>query len=203
MMKMGHFSLFPSQGNTMDLYDLLAGVGNTPAANKVLTKEEVLAREPTDENKKVLSVSGGIPWTFRNNDARLVIENIKHCPVRWGACASHVKAEGFLFDESGKITGVVARVISLTDQVFEIKARLVINTTGPWSDKVRNLKRWWAAFTNASNQGVHLVVDSSKIKGFSNQSTSILVLETVVWSRSCHVKTKLTSERLTRTTLVT
>ena len=40
--------------------------------------------------------------------------------------ANHVKAEGFLFDESGKITGVVARDL-LTDKVFEIKARLVIN----------------------------------------------------------------------------
>ena len=44
-MRWGTFSLFRLKV-AMDLYDLLAGVSNTPAANKVLTKEEVLAREP-------------------------------------------------------------------------------------------------------------------------------------------------------------
>ena len=75
-----------------------------------------------------------------------------------------MKAEGFLFDESGKITGVVARDL-LTDQVFDIKARLVINTTGPWSDKVRNLSNKGTQFSQMRpTKGVHLVVDSSKIK---------------------------------------
>ncbi|RRA78562.1 glycerol-3-phosphate dehydrogenase/oxidase, partial [Streptococcus agalactiae] len=52
----------------------------------------------------------------------------------------------------------------LTDQVIDIKARLVINTTGPWSDTVRN-------FSNEGKQihqlrptkGVHLVVDRQKL----------------------------------------
>ena len=89
----------------MDLYDLLAGVSNTPAANKVLTKEEVLAREP--ELKQEGLVGGGVYLDFRNNDARLVIENIKRANQDRALIANHVKAEGFLFDESGKITGVV------------------------------------------------------------------------------------------------
>ena len=54
-----------------------------------------------------------------------MIENIKRANQDGALIANHVKAEGFLFDESGKITGVVARDL-LTDQVFEIKARLVI-----------------------------------------------------------------------------
>ena len=45
--------------------------------------------------------------TSRNNDARLVIENIKRANQDGALIANHVKAEGFLFDESGKITGVV------------------------------------------------------------------------------------------------
>ena len=39
------FSLFRLKV-AMDLYDLLAGVNNTAMANKVLTKEEVIEREP-------------------------------------------------------------------------------------------------------------------------------------------------------------
>ena len=56
---------------------------------------------------------------------------------------------------SGKITGIVARDL-LTDQVFEIKARLVINTTGPWSDKVRNLSNKGTQFSQMRpTKGVH------------------------------------------------
>ena len=155
------FSLFRLKV-AMDLYDLLAGVNNTPAANKVLSKEEVLEREP--ELKKEGLVGGGVYLDFRNNDARLVIENIKRANQDGALIANHVKAEGFLFDESGKITGVVARDL-LTDEAFEIKARLVINTTGPWSDKVRNLSNDGEQYSQMRpTKGVHLVVDSSKIK---------------------------------------
>ena len=155
------FSLFRLKV-AMDLYDLLAGVNNTPAANKVLSKEEVLEREP--ELKKEGLVGGGVYLDFRNNDARLVIENIKRANQDGALIANHVKAEGFLFDEAGKITGVVARDL-LTDEVFEIKARLVINTTGPWSDKVRNLSNDGEKYSQMRpTKGVHLVVDSSKIK---------------------------------------
>ena len=103
--------------------------------------------------------------------------------------ANHVKAEGFLFDESGKITGVVARDL-LTDQVFEIKARLVINTTGPWSDKVRNLSNKGTQFSQMRpTKGVHLVVDSSKIK-VSQPFTLTQVWVMAVWSLFSHVKTR-------------
>lgn len=155
------FSLFRLKV-AMDLYDLLAGVTNTPFANKVLTKQEVLEREP--DLKKEGLLGGGVYLDFRNNDARLVIENIKRANQDGALIASHVKAEGFLFDETGTITGVLARDL-LINETFEIKARLVINTTGPWSDKVRNLTNDGKHYHQMRpTKGVHLVVDSSKIK---------------------------------------
>ena len=45
------FSLFRLKV-AMDLYDLLAGVNNTPAANKVLSKEEVLERQPNLKKRR-------------------------------------------------------------------------------------------------------------------------------------------------------
>ncbi|TCD46615.1 glycerol-3-phosphate dehydrogenase/oxidase [Streptococcus sp. X16XC17] len=122
----------------MDLYDLLANVSNTPFANKVLSKEEILKRLPDLQEEGL--VGGGVYLDFRNNDARLVIENIKRANQDGALIASHVKAAGFLYDENGKVTGVTARDLS-TDQVLEMKARLVINTTGPWSDTVCNLEK--------------------------------------------------------------
>lgn len=155
------FSLFRLKV-AMDLYDLLAGVNNTDAANKVLTKAEVLEREPDLKTEGLLG--GGVYLDYRNNDARLVIENIKRANQDGALIANHVKAEDFLFDEAGQIIGVKARDL-LTGKSLAIRARLVINTTGPWSDEVRN-------FSNKGEQihqlrptkGVHLVVDSKKLK---------------------------------------
>ncbi|MFS1663102.1 type 1 glycerol-3-phosphate oxidase [Streptococcus sp. zg-JUN1979] len=154
------FSLFRLKV-AMDLYDLLAGVNNTDMANKVLTKEEVLAREPHLKAEGLLG--GGVYLDFRNNDARLVIENIKRAATDGALIASRVKAERFLKDDSGKVIGILARDL-LTDETFEIRARLVINTTGPWSDEVRNLGGEGSGVLQMRpTKGVHLVVDSSRL----------------------------------------
>lgn len=145
----------------MDLYDLLAGVNQTDLANKVLTKEEVLEREPHLKQEGL--VGGGVYLDFRNNDARLVIENIKRAAKDGALIASRVKAERFIKDEVGKIIGIQARDL-LTNTTFNIHARLVINTAGPWSDEVRNLGGEGSGLLQMRpTKGVHLVVDSSRL----------------------------------------
>lgn len=153
------FSLFRLKV-AMDLYDLLAGVNNTDLANKVLTAEEVLEREPN--LKKDGLIGGGVYLDYRNNDARLVIENIKRAAQDGALIASRVKAESFI-KENGKIVGIQARDL-LTDTSFDIRARLIINTTGPWSDEVRNLGGQGSGVLQMRpTKGVHLVVDSSRL----------------------------------------
>lgn len=145
----------------MDLYDLLAGVNSTAMANKLLTKEEVLEREPNLKQEGL--IGGGVYLDFRNNDARLVIENIKRAAKDGALIASRVKAEGFIQNETGQVVGVVARDL-LTGTTFDIHARLVINTTGPWSDDVRNLGGKGSGIRQMRpTKGVHLVVDSSRL----------------------------------------
>ena len=146
----------------MDLYDLLAGVTGTPLANKELTKEEVLERAPQLKQEGLLG--GGEYLDYRNNDARLVIENIKRANQDGALVASRVKAVDYLKDEKGKVIGVKAEDV-LTGNHFEIKARIVINTTGPWSDVVRNLDNDEQQIQQMRpTKGVHLVIDNSKIK---------------------------------------
>ena len=87
----------------MDLYDLLAGVTGTPLANKELTKEEVLERAPQLKQEGLLG--GGEYLDYRNNDARLVIENIKRANQDGALVASRVKAVGYLKDEKGEVVG--------------------------------------------------------------------------------------------------
>ncbi|TLG79652.1 type 1 glycerol-3-phosphate oxidase [Vagococcus zengguangii] len=145
----------------MDLYDQLAGVTGTKFANYTLTPEEVLEREPFLKSEGLKGA--GVYLDFRNNDARLVIDNIKKAHEDGGLLASKVKAVGFLYDDNNQIIGVKARDL-VTDEVFEIKAKLVINTAGPWVDKVRNLNFKRAVVPQMRpTKGVHLVVDAKKL----------------------------------------
>lgn len=153
------FSMF-SVKVAMDIYDQLANVKGTSFENYTLTPEEVLEREPFI--KKEGLQGAGVYLDFRNNDARLVIENIKQAASDGGHMVSKMKAIGFIY-EGDQIVGVKARDL-LTNETIEIKAKLVINTSGPWVDKVRNMN-----FTQPivpkmrPTKGVHLVVDAQKL----------------------------------------
>lgn len=154
------FSMF-SLKVAMDLYDRLASVTGTKYANYMLTKEEVLKREPQLNSEGLLGA--GVYLDYRNNDSRLVIENIKRAAADGGHMVSRVKVVGMLHDEKGKVSGVKAED-GLTGETFEIKARTVLNTTGPWSDTIRQLDgKSEAAPQMRPTKGVHLVVDNKKL----------------------------------------
>src|SRR5699024_9774700 len=78
--------------------------------------------------------------------------------------ASHVKVVGVLHDDNGRINGVKAKDL-LTDEEFEIKAKMVINTTGPWVTKTLGLDdKNGEGEVIRPTKGVHLVVDSSRLR---------------------------------------
>lgn len=143
----------------MDLYDQLANVTGK-YANYTLTAEEVLKREPYLRKEGLLG--GGVYLDFKNNDARLVIENIKQAASDGGQMVSRVKAIGFIYKEQ-QIAGVIAKDL-LTGEEFEIKAKVVINTSGPWVDKIRELRQGEKTVPQIRpTKGVHLVIDSSRL----------------------------------------
>ncbi|KRL00482.1 type 1 glycerol-3-phosphate oxidase [Liquorilactobacillus capillatus] len=145
----------------MDLYDRLAGVEGTKYANYTIDKDEVIQREPGIKQDKLLGA--GVYLDYVNNDSRLVIENIKEAHALGGIMVSRVKAVAPEYDVDGTINGVKARD-ELTGEEFIIHAKLVINTTGPWVDKI------FAHNEDKSNiprmrptKGIHLVVDEERL----------------------------------------
>ncbi|OJG60251.1 alpha-glycerophosphate oxidase [Enterococcus malodoratus] len=155
------FNLF-SVKVAMDLYDHLAGITGGKYANYMLSKEEILEREPQLESNGLLG--GGVYLDYRNNDARLVIENIKRAVSDGAIAVSRMKVEEIVHDEHGKVSGVKAKDL-LNDQVIDITSKLVINTAGPWSDFVNKLdKKIDHKPHMRPTKGVHLVVDGEKLK---------------------------------------
>lgn len=145
----------------MDLYDQLASVTGTKYANYTLTKEEVLEREPQLKSEGLLGA--GVYLDYRNNDARLVIENIKRAAEDGGHMVSRMKVVNITHDENGKANGAEVEDL-LTGETFSIKARIVMNTTGPWSDTIRQMdSKLEVTPQMRPTKGVHLVVDNKKL----------------------------------------
>ncbi|GKQ42404.1 alpha-glycerophosphate oxidase [Companilactobacillus sp. RD055328] len=146
----------------MDLYDRLAGVEGSQYANYTISRDELLQREPGIRSENL--EGAGVYLDFVNNDSRLVIENIKEADELGGLIASHVQAIGVTHDDNDQINGVIVKD-NLTGEEFTIKTKLVINTTGPWVDKLLGLdKKNGQGVELRPTKGVHLVVDESVLK---------------------------------------
>lgn len=155
------FSMF-SLKVAMDLYDRLANVTGTKYENYTLSKDEVLEREPQLKSEGLQGA--GVYLDYRNNDARLVIENIKRAAEDGGHMVSRTKVVGILHDENDKVSGATVEDL-LTGETYDIKARIVLNTTGPWSDTIRQMDaKSDAAPQMRPTKGVHLVVDREKLQ---------------------------------------
>ncbi|WP_265459126.1 type 1 glycerol-3-phosphate oxidase [Enterococcus sp. HY326] len=154
------FSMF-SVKIAMDLYDRLANVTGTKYENYMIDKAEVLKREPQLNDKNLLGA--GVYLDYRNNDARLVIENIKQAAADGAHLLSKVKVLSITHDANGQVDGALVQDI-LTKEEFKITAKIVINTAGPWSDLVRHLDDKAEKISHLRpTKGVHLVVDREKL----------------------------------------
>lgn len=127
-----------ASGRQSSEIDHLAGITGGEYANYMLSKEEILEREPQLESNGLLG--GGVYLDYRNNDARLVIENIKRSVDDGAIAVSRLKVEEIIHDDKGKVSGVKAKDL-LNNQTITINSKLVINTAGPWSDFVNKLDK--------------------------------------------------------------
>lgn len=142
----------------MWFYEWLAGVKKSEL-HKVLTIEETIKAEPLLRKDNLL---GGIVfYEYRTDDARLTIEVLKEGIDRGALAINYTKATEFIY-ANDKITG--AKVEDrLTNRIYEIKAKYVINATGPWVDDIDDLEKKYEAHKLHITKGVHIVVDKKKL----------------------------------------
>lgn len=143
----------------LDLYDQLAEV-DPKWHHSLISREEVLNDIPTLKADGL--IKGGLYLDYFNDDARLTIEIMKKAADLGTLLANYVKATGFLYDDAGQITGVTAEDV-LTGDLYEMKAEVVVNATGPWSDETRQKQKEDGSERMLPAKGVHFVVDSSDL----------------------------------------
>lgn len=140
------------------LYDLLAGV-KRPERARMLGREKTAKMEPLLRQEGLLG--GATYYEYRTDDARLTLEVLKEAVQRGAKALNYVQVTGFLYERE-RMVGVKAKDL-LTGQVLELRARRVVNATGPWVDALDTLNDPAKGNKLHLTKGVHLVFDQKRL----------------------------------------
>ena len=145
----------------LKVYDLMSGrlrIGRSRFVNR----EDTLRRLPNVQEKGLLG--GVIYHDGQFDDARLLIAIARTC-FNMGACLlNHVKVKSLVKNTKGRITGLVAND-ELSNDNYEINARMVVNATGVFADKILRMDKPGAPKSIKASQGIHLVLDHEFLGG--------------------------------------
>ena len=140
------------------LYDVLAGRGNV-RPHKGLGKRGVQEAEP---QLRTRGLRGGARYLDAQcDDARLTVSVVRGAASAGAKVANYRRVVSLLRD-SDQIRG--ARVQdTLRGGEVEVRARLVVNATGPWTDELRRMEDPAAAPILRPTKGSHVQVPRARI----------------------------------------
>jgi len=93
----------------------------------------------------------------QTDDARLVLENVLDATAAGAACANYVRVQAIVRDRQGRARGALV-ADGETGARFEVRARVVVSATGPFTDGFLGGPR-----RLRPTLGVHLVVDAARV----------------------------------------
>jgi len=138
-------------------YDLLAGWWQVHR-HRMLSAAAVRRVEPTLRAEGLRG--GGLYWDARTDDARLVLETTLAAAQAGAVVVSYAAVTAFL-KEAGHIVGARVRD-GLGGNEVDVRARVVVNATGPWMDAVAALDEPGPRRLRLT-KGVHLVVPRARV----------------------------------------
>lgn len=142
----------------MWLYDLLSLFRNV-RWHRWLGAKQVRRVEPGLRDRGL--VGAALYYDAQVDDARLVIATVRSA-MRAGALAANYVEMTALLKPDGRVRGAVVRDV-LTGQTASIRAHVVVNATGPWSDHVRRLDDPHATPVLRLTKGAHVMVPRKRL----------------------------------------
>jgi glycerol-3-phosphate dehydrogenase len=141
------------------LYDALA-LGRNLGRHRTLTTHVVTALEP--ELRHMGLVGGASYFDASTDDIRLAIATILSARDAGAVVANHTSVHDLLMTSEG-VCG--ARALDLRTGVdIEIRARVVVNAAGPWSDAIVRMAEPQAHRAVRGTKGVHVAVPHERIR---------------------------------------
>ena len=143
----------PFYGVGLKIYDLLAAKYRF-GKSKILSKTEILKRLPTIKTEGLRG--GVIYYDAQFDDARLLINLATTATEQGATVLNYARVFGLTKDAKGFIDGVNF-VDEESGQIFQTKAKVVINATGAFCDAIRKMSDAGIKPLIAPSQGIHLV----------------------------------------------
>jgi len=145
-------------GLAISVYDFLAKV---PSEDRkvMMDREEALAEEPLLDESKVKSAI--VYSEYRTDDARLTLELVK-AAVRNSATAFNYMTVTDFSTQKAKLHKVSCKD-GHSGNTHEFKAKQIVNSTGPWADKLRLLEDNTSDTNLRLSKGAHLVLPIEKL----------------------------------------
>lgn len=135
------------------LYDLLAH-GRNFNRHRMISASQASGMETALRTESLQGV--GYYQDCQMDDARLCLVNILQAIDFGAVCCNYVKLQRLLLSNQQLCGGAIEDVLSARS--YEVQADVVINATGPWSDKIRRLSQIDAVKQIAPTKGIHLIL---------------------------------------------
>ncbi len=170
----------------MWLYDLLSVFRNVQR-HKRLSKRALLAVEPGLRSRGLRG--GARYWDAQCNDARLTLANVRDA-ARHGALVANYAEVERVETADGRTRG--ARLADLvTGMSYNVRAGVVVNATGPWSDRLLTAEGPGPVLL--LSKGAHVMVPRHRVG--NNEAVTITspidgrVMFVVPWGDLCYIGT--------------
>ena len=138
----------------LKIYDWLAGPARI-SPSKFLSREETLERMPELNSKGLVGSVAYADGQF--DDARYNIALVQSFAGAGGNTLNYAKVTDFLRGANGKLCGVVVKD-QLTEDTFSVKAKAIVNATGPFSDSIRRLANPTLERRMRPSKGAHILL---------------------------------------------
>jgi len=143
----------------MWLYDGLS-LFRSPKMHRTLGPKDVAREEPLLRREGLKGAP--LYYDCATDDARLTLENALDAAELGAIIATWTRCTGFEHDEGGRVVG--ARVEdAFTGETRTLRARAIINATGPWTDAVLGLGNPLDRELLRPTKGVHIVVPRERL----------------------------------------
>ncbi|HEX3222929.1 MAG TPA: glycerol-3-phosphate dehydrogenase/oxidase [Nocardioides sp.] len=174
----------PYVGAGLALYDALAALGKYDMGvprHRHLFRRQVARIAP---DLRTDNLSGAIRYyDCQVDDARLVVTLARSAARHGALVATRTRVTGFL-REGDRVAGVRAEDLE-SGRSLEVRARVVVNATGVWTEQVEQLVGAPAMLDVEASKGIHLVVPRDRIRSECGlvMRTEKSVLFVIPWGR--------------------
>jgi glycerol-3-phosphate dehydrogenase len=144
----------------LTLYDVLAAFRNIERHHGV-RRDGREGVEPLLREEGFLG--GALYYDCFTDDGRLVLENALGAEEAGAICLNYAVVDALEKDSEGLLQGAVVRDVDGDAGVVRVRARSVVNATGPWLDRVRALDDRTAKPVLRPTKGVHLVLPRHRV----------------------------------------